>query len=360
MSNAKQEFERIRDAVEAADRALADALAARAKAVTDLSALRATAADAYFTLPRDVDVLTRIVERVEGLPKDATRTIMKEVLAACTALIAPVQVVYAGQEGGLGNLAARTHFGAAAVLRAVDSSETMLSEIERGRASYGILPFESASDGAVTQALNMLARSDLKILAEIPLRRSFHLFSKSGDRAQIRKLYAATSALAACERNIALQFPNVSVVDTRNHMLAAARAAEEPDAAALGTDLALAHAGLQVVEKCVEDVPDLDTRYVAVGNDYPPRTGRDRTAVLVALHDAPGILIDCLKPFADRRINLYRLETRPARGWEFRYLILLEVDGHITDRQVLSAVEDLRVAGRYVKVLGSYPRTQDS
>ena len=64
MSNAKQEFEKIRDAVEAADKALADALAARAKAVTELAALRARAADAYFTLPRDVDVLTRAVERV--------------------------------------------------------------------------------------------------------------------------------------------------------------------------------------------------------------------------------------------------------------------------------------------------------
>jgi chorismate mutase/prephenate dehydratase len=115
-----------------------------------------------------------------------------------------------------------------------------------------------------------------------------------------------------------------------------------------------------MVEKSVEDTPDLDTRYVAVGNDYPPRTGRDRTAVVIALHDATGVLIGCLKPFADRRINLFRLETRPARGWEFRYLILFEIDGHITDRPVLSAIEELRAAGHYVKVLGSYPRTAEN
>ncbi|MET0386704.1 MAG: prephenate dehydratase domain-containing protein [Polyangiales bacterium] len=360
MSNAKQEFEKIRDAVEAADKALADALAARAKAVTELAELRARATDAYFTLPRDVDVLTRAVERVDGLPKEAIRAVMKEVLSACTSLIAPAQVVYAGQEGGLGNLAARTHFGAAAVLRAVESPEALMSEIDRGRASYGVLPFESSHDGAVTQTLNTLARSDLKILAEIPIRRGFHLLSKSGDRAQIQKIYAASSALMACERYLAEKFPGASVIDTRNHALAASRAAAEPDAAALGTDLALASPGLTLVEKSVEDTPDLDTRYVALGNDYPARTGKDRTAVIIALHDAPGVLIDCLKPFADRRINLYRLETRPARGWEFRYLIMFEVDGHITDRPVVSAVEELRTAGRYVKVLGSYPSAKDS
>ena len=45
MSDAKQEFEQIRDAVEAADRALAEALTARAKAVTKLAALRSRASD---------------------------------------------------------------------------------------------------------------------------------------------------------------------------------------------------------------------------------------------------------------------------------------------------------------------------
>jgi chorismate mutase/prephenate dehydratase len=79
--------------------------------------------------------------------------------------------------------------------------------------------------------------------------------------------------------------------------------------------------------------------------------------IVLALHDAPGVLIECLRPFADRKLNIFRLETRPARGWNFRYLILLEVDGHITDRPILAAIEELRTASRYVKELGSYPIT---
>jgi prephenate dehydratase len=34
---------------------------------------------------------------------------------------------------------------------------------------------------------------------------------------------------------------------------------------------------------------------------------------------------------------------------------MLEIDGHITDRPVLAAIEELRTSSRYVKVLGSYP-----
>jgi len=360
MSNSKPEFEQIREAVDAADQALADALNARTKAATELSNLRSREPDAYYTLPRDNDVIMRMIERVPSLPRDAVRSVMREVLSACTKLIAPVEVVYAGQEGGFGHLAARTQFGASATLRAVDSAETLVAELERKQASFGLLPFETSYDGAVTQTLNLLARSDVKICAEVPIVRAFHLLSKSGQRSEVKKIYAASSALTACEKYLTTSFPDAVVIDTRSHMLAAQRATQEPDAAALGTDVGAEIAGLQVIESCVEDTSDLDTRYVAVGNDYPPRTGRDRTAVAVALHDAPGVLIDCLRPFADRRINVYRLETRPARGWEFRYLVLVEIDGHITDRTVLASVEELRIAGRYVKVLGSYPRVKET
>ena len=111
------------------------------------------------------------------------------------------------------------------------------------------------------------------------------------------------------------------------------------------------------MERAIEDVADLETRYVAVGRDFSPRSGHDRTVIALALHDAPGVLSECLRPFADRKLNIFRLETRPARGWNWRYLILVEVDGHITDRPILAAIEELRTSSRYVKELGSYPIT---
>ncbi len=359
MSDAKQEFEQIRQAVEAADQALGDALSARASAVAALAELRKRASDAYFALPRDSEVVGRMLERVHVFPKDGVRSVMREVLSACATVIAPIEVVYAGQAGGFGHLAARAHFGATAHLRAVDTAEAMLLEIDRGHAAFGLLPFETSYDGAVTQTLNLLARSDVKISAEVPIRRSFHLMSKSGRAEDVKKIYAAPSALAACEKYLARKFSHAVLIDTHSHMAAAEHATGEPDAAALGTDVAAELAGLTRVESSVEDLADLDTRYVVVGNDYPPRSGADRTAIAIALHDAPGVLLDCLRPFADRKINISRLETRPARGWEFRYLILVEVDGHITDRSVLASIEELRTAGRYVKVLGSYPNVKE-
>ncbi len=359
MAEENQQVERARAALEAAEQALAKALDARASAVKSVAALRADAPEVYFALPSDQQAIAQMVERVEVFPQSAVGAVMTEVLSACTRMIAPLEAVYVGQEGGFGHLAARKQYGSSAVLRGVASAQDALAEVERGRASYAILPFETSNDGSVTGSLNLLARSEVKVCAEIRIRRTFHLISRSGELARVTKISAPSSAIAACERFVRERIPGATVIDAQNGMIAAHRAKDDDSAAALTTDLVAQQSGLAFVERSIEDLSDLETRYVAVGHDYPSRTGRDRTALALALHDAPGVLVECLRPFADRKLNIFRLETRPARGWNFRYLILIEVDGHITDRAVLAAVEELRGSSRYVKVLGSYPITQD-
>ena len=352
MTQEPRDSDRLRAELDASERTLADALDARARA---LGALRTAQPDAFLSMPRDHDVIARMTERVTAFPKDAVRAVMTEVLSACAKLVAPIEVVYLGQEGGFGHQAARKHFGGAATLRGVEKAEDALAEVERGHASFAILPFETSYDGAVTSTLNLLARSEAKVCGEIRIAREFHLVSQSGDPERVAKIYAPGSALTACEVYLRQHFPRATLIDVHNAMAAVQRAQAEPDGAALATTLAADESGLSYAARSIEDQSDLETRYVAVGNDLPPRSGKDRTAVALALHDAPGVLVDCLRPFADRKLNIYRLETRPARGWAWRYLILLEVDGHVTDRTVLAAIEELRTSSRYVKVLGSYP-----
>lgn len=358
MADERIEGERLRAELVAADDALCDALDARARAHKALAALRARAPEAYVVMPRDHEVIARLTERAREFPRDAVRPVLTEVLSACARMTSAVTVAYVGHEGGFAYLAAKGQFGSSAALCACESAEDALAQVERGNASYAVLPFETSNDGAITSTLNLLARSDVKISAEIPVRRAFHIVSQSGDRARVKRIFAASSALAACEQFLAREFPSATILDVRNASLAAQQVKDDAESAALLPGALAEQSGLAYVERSIEDVADLWTRYVAVGHDFPPRTGQDRTAIALALHDAPGVLIECLRPFSDRKLNIFRLETRPARGWDFRYLILIEVDGHITDRPMLAATEELRAASRYVRVLGSYPITK--
>jgi chorismate mutase/prephenate dehydratase len=114
--------------------------------------------------------------------------------------------------------------------------------------------------------------------------------------------------------------------------------------------------GLRRVKERIEDRAGVDTRFVVVGHERPAKTGKDRTILGLAVGDDPGSLYHALQPFADRGINLTRIESRPARGTSWRYLFILELDGHVTDRSVLTAVDEIRGASRHLKILGSYPR----
>jgi prephenate dehydratase/chorismate mutase len=100
-------------------------------------------------------------------------------------------------------------------------------------------------------------------------------------------------------------------------------------------------------------------RYAVVAQRPSTRTGNDLTALVFALHDTPGALQLALARFAEREINLTKIESRSSVGggneaWD--YLFFVELVGHTTDRHVLMALDDLRRQTRFCKVLGSYAR----
>ena len=77
----------------------------------------------------------------------------------------------------------------------------------------------------------------------------------------------------------------------------------------------------------------------------------------MTLDDAPGALLAILKPLADRGLNLRRIQSRPRPLGEegarhFRFF--MEVAGHVTDRPLIAAFDDMRRGVRELKILGSY------
>ena len=87
------------------------------------------------------------------------------------------------------------------------------------------------------------------------------------------------------------------------------------------------------------------------------KTGKDKTSIVCFLkEDKPGSLFTILKEFAARNINLTRLESRPAKKNLGDYVFLIDIDGHLHDREIFEALEVLRKTVYLVKILGSYPR----
>jgi chorismate mutase/prephenate dehydratase len=357
MADVEQEMDRIRARIEQADAAIVAALDARAEAAREFLELKRRAPDAFLVLPRSSEVVSRARGAVRVFPQASLEPVFREIVSACEALVRPTRVVYAGAEGGLAHEAARRAFGASAEFAAIDDVRAVVDTVARGEASAGVVPLETSSDGAVTTTLDALASTEVKICAEITVPASFHLASRTGTAADVEKIYAPAVALAACERFLRSRFSRAAVIDVPSTAMAAQLAAEDHGAAAVLTAALAETYGLRTIQERIEDQAGVEVRFAVVGSELPARTGADRTVFAIALQDAPGALYKALRPFADRGVNLTRLESRPARaGVPWRYVFYVEADGHVTDRALVTAAEEVRAQSRLFKVLGSYPR----
>jgi len=351
-----QQLEAIREALKAADEALVDALEARAKATAELLAYRAREPEAYFTLPSTAEIVNAGVERAVSFPRAPLERVLREVFGACASMLAPVRVAVVSA-GGFGSVAATRHFGSSVELQGLGSIAEVFESVARERTTFGLVPFETSSDGAVSATINGLAEGDARICSEITIGCSYDLLSRTGNGADIENIYGTPEALSSCAATIARDFPGVMTLDVKNAAVAQSFAREDHGAAAVVTGWSEHDGGdLRRARAAIEDESGVDTRFVVIGHERPRRTGRDRTILALAVHDDPGSLHLALQPFAKSGINLTRIESRPARGRSWRYLFIVELDGHMTDRPVLTTVEEVRSASRHLKVLGSFPR----
>ncbi len=300
--------------------------------------------------------LERSVQLGTGaLPPASLRRILHQVRAEARALEQPVVVGHLGTELGFCHQAARSYFGVGSEFVGVDEIRGLFEAVKREQAAYAVFPFESSVDGLNQPNINALAETDLVIVAQRELRTQYDLVSQSVELRQIRTVYASAPALTACELILGRELTRATVVDVRSPAAAVARTRTEPNSAAIVPEPTAGESGLQMVRANVGDAGDVKVRFAVAGPRPASRTGKDTTCLLFSVNDEPGALFGVLRHFAEREINLKRMQARPVAGEGFDYVFFVELDGHVTDRTLVTATEAVKRAARYFRILGSFP-----
>jgi chorismate mutase/prephenate dehydratase len=304
----------------------------------------------------DHGAIKALLARSTGdMPQEAVRDIFREIFAACLPLELPTRVAFVGHEGDPGHEAARGRFGGGSALAAVDSIPAALEEVARKRAAFAVVPFETRAEGLLKSAVVALASSDLRVVEVLDVRFDLHVMNRTGAFGDVEKIYATAVDRASCERNLSAFSPSPVVSDAKTPALACQLAAEEAGAAAIASEAFGGHFGLEVARRNVRDGGSERARYAVVGARPSGRTGADVTSLVFSVQDAPGSLLDVLKAFAERGINLTNIQSHPAQGESWSYLFYVEMGGHFTDRPLVTAFEEMKRITRFFKVLGSYP-----
>jgi chorismate mutase/prephenate dehydratase len=350
----KREAEELRQEVAKLDAQLLTALDKRARAARRLGELRKEHAP---SLPvRDHGAIRALVARSSGdMPQDALLDVFREIYAACLPLELPVRVAFVGAEGGQGHAAARARFGRGSTLVAAETTAAAIEEVTRKRAEFAVVPFETAAEGPVQSTIVALMTGDLRIAEVIDATFDLHLMNRTGNLADVEKIYATPPDHALCQRFLASQAPRPSVLDVKTPLMACQLALEDHGAAAIVSEDFGAQMGLEVARRNIRDAGGDRARHAVVGTRPSGRTGEDVTSLVFSVQDAPGSLLDVLRVFAERGINLTNIQSHPMQGETWSYLFYVEMAGHLTDRPLVMAFEEMKRITRFFKVLGSYP-----
>jgi len=231
--------------------------------------------------------------------------------------------------------------------------------VERGLVEGGVVPIENSIEGSVPATLDALAfDSSLEIQDELVIDIHHALIAAPGSAlADITAVVAHPQASGQCRRWLERNLPGRPVTAANSNAESVQTAVATSGVAGIGPLLAAELYGGEVLEARIEDYAGNQTRFVVIGRGIRERTGRDKTSLALFMKaDRPGTLHMILGEFVYGEINLTKIQSRPTKRQLGDYMFFVDLEGHVDDSNVRTALDCLRMKLRDVRVLGSYPR----
>ncbi|MCW4033943.1 MAG: prephenate dehydratase [Candidatus Bathyarchaeota archaeon] len=266
-----------------------------------------------------------------------------------------LKVAFQGELGAYSESAVYSFFGQDTKVKPCESFGEVFENVKTGKVNYGVVPIENSIEGSVNRTYDLFLEYDLKVCGEIIIRISHCLIAHKGATIDsIQTVYSHPQALAQCRKF--LEQHNLKAISTFDTAGSVKMIKEKNmmDSAAIASQRAAEIYDMTILEKEVEDVKNNSTRFFVLDKQDSPYSGSDKTSIIFATKSIPGALYKILGEFADRKINLTKIESRPTKQTPWEYHFYLDFEGHRTEKQCQQALESIKDKTLFVKILGSY------
>jgi prephenate dehydratase len=239
--------------------------------------------------------------------------------------------------------------------RPLPSIRKVFEAVEVGRARWGLVPMDNSQAGSINETYDLFLRHGLHLVGETVVRVDHCLLALPGSTIDdLREVISHPQAIAQCE-----EFLNAIELNTRaeyNTAGAAKRIAEErlEHTAAIASRRAADLYGLDVLAERIQTYPDNSTRFAAVSRDPDPLGEPDKSSLVFGVGHVSGSLYRCLGAFAERHINLTKLESRPRPGRPWEYVFYADVEAAAHTPEMVEALAALSEHATFTRLLGSY------
>ena len=354
-------LDECRDAIDSIDNRILELLNKRMKVVERVGEIKHGTGATVYRPEREKAIIERLSILNDAnnglLNKNAIEAIYLEIFAVARNLELPERIAFLGPEGSFTHQAAESRFGAMSEYLSLSSIHAVFKTLESKRAKFGVVPIENSRDGIVGETLDYLAKSSVKIVAELymPIHMSF--VTKVHKLEDIKKIYSKDKGFGQC-RDFLLEhgFMNVELIPVESTATAAILAAKEPNSAAICSHIAAKLYGVPTLFENIEDEIDNRTRFVILSDFKNAISEDDKTSILVRLEDGveAGSLVRFLADFNNEKINLSKIESRPSKDkGGFGYWFFMDFYGHIDESTVQKAIskhtDEVTWLGSYAK-----------
>jgi prephenate dehydratase len=283
----------------------------------------------------------------------------------------PSTVVFQGEPGAFSEEAVLRLFPANVGRTAVPTWRAVFEAVADRTVAYGVVAIESSLAGTIRETYDLLDEffeAGIRIVGEVTVPVELALLALPGQALEwIERVYSHAQALV--QADAFLRSRDWQVMTTYNTAGAARMIAErrERHAAAIASPRVAELYGLEILATGIQSGGDNRTRFAVLAADGSPSPERGdgpgargmRTTLVFAVRNVPGSLYRCLGAFAERGVNLSRLESRPTRKARWEYVFWVDVDGDAAEPDCAAAIEALEGETEMVRIFGSYPRGED-
>jgi len=226
---------------------------------------------------------------------------------------------------------------------------------------FGVVPLENSIEGSINLTIDCLREyyKDLEIKKDIILDVNLCLLAKGTDVRDIHTICSHPHAIAQCRKflkELALKHGSkfkISPVESTARACKMAMTAQ--GIAAIASEYASKIYGLNLLFKGINDYNG-QTRFIVISNRKNNVFFRqsDKLAMIFELENVPAALYNVLKEFAERDINLTKIESRPSKRKLGEYFFFLEFVGNLNEEKVNKAINAVKNKVKFIEILGNY------
>lgn len=267
-------------------------------------------------------------------------------------------IMYQGIPGSFSHSVAEKYFGRDHKLVGYAIKfRDIFKEFMKSSAGYLVIPIENTLAGSIYENYDNLYNFNVHVAAEVNLKIEHHLQAVQGTELKnIKKVFSHTKALEQCEVFFEKN-PDIEEVAMHDTAAAAKFVADKNDKslAAIASKSAAKRYGLTILKRNIEDDHRNWTRFFIVGRNEKHNHRANKASIIFLVAHRPGSLFHALKSFADHRLNMTKLESRPLPENPFEYFFYVDFEfDNKHFKMVKETLGELKQNVHFLKVLGFY------